>query len=33
VVIERKSLQPGIYIYSLVTDGRIADTKRMVISD
>jgi hypothetical protein len=33
IVVHKESLRPGIYIYSLITDGVVADTKRMVISD
>lgn len=32
IVVEGKELQPGMYLYSLVVDGREADTKKMIVS-
>ncbi|MBN2805685.1 MAG: tail fiber domain-containing protein [Prolixibacteraceae bacterium] len=32
VTIEGKTLQPGIYIYSLVADGKEVDTKKMILT-
>ena len=31
IVVERNGLEPGIYLYSLVADGVLVDTKRMVV--
>lgn len=33
IIINASELQPGIYIYSLITDGQLIDTKRMIITD
>lgn len=33
VTISGSSLQPGMYIYSLITDGREADSKRMILTE
>ncbi|MDE6028414.1 MAG: T9SS type A sorting domain-containing protein, partial [Muribaculaceae bacterium] len=33
VTVSGSSLQPGIYIYSLIADGREADTKRMILTE
>lgn len=32
VTVDGKELQPGMYLYSLVIDGREADTKKMIVS-
>lgn len=33
VTVSGSSLQPGMYIYSLITDGKEADSKRMILTD
>ena len=33
IVVEQGSLEPGIYIYSLITDGQVVDTRRMMIQE
>ena len=33
IVIESGALNPGMYLYSLIVNGQIQDTKRMVITD
>ena len=33
VTVSGSSLQPGIYIYSLIADGQEADTKRMILTE
>lgn len=33
IVVERNGLEPGIYLYSIVTDGALVDTKRMVVAE
>lgn len=32
IIIEGSKLQPGMYLYSLIADGQIVDTKRMVLT-
>jgi hypothetical protein len=32
LVIEGRSLDAGMYMYSLVTDGVVIDTKRMILT-
>ena len=32
VTLEAGSLAPGMYLYALVTDGKVIDTKRMIIT-
>lgn len=32
VTIQANEFKPGIYIYSLLVDGKLIDTKRMVIT-
>lgn len=33
IIVESNGLIPGIYLYSLVTDGEIIDTKRMILAE
>jgi len=33
VIINAEELQPGMYLYSLITDGNLIDTKRMVLTE
>jgi hypothetical protein len=33
VVIEEKTLAPGVYYYTLVIDGKIAETKKMILTN
>jgi len=33
ITITSSQLLAGIYLYSIVTDGKIIDTKRMVVAD
>jgi hypothetical protein len=32
IIIEGESLDAGIYIYSLIADGQVIDTKRMILT-
>ena len=33
ITINGATLQPGMYVYSLVVDGHIVDSKRMILTD
>jgi hypothetical protein len=32
IIIEANSFQPGVYLYSLVADNKLIDTKKMIIT-
>ena len=33
IFIDGKDLKAGMYLYTLITDGEIIDTKRMILTD
>jgi trimeric autotransporter adhesin len=33
LTVTAEKLQPGIYIYSIVADGKVIDSKRMIVAD
>jgi hypothetical protein len=33
IAIEGNELKPGMYLYALIADGQIIDTKKMVLTD
>jgi hypothetical protein len=33
IILKGSELQPGMYLYVLIVDGNIIDTKRMILTD